>query len=232
MTLMAKLRRRELPAVPVSVEAHPTWPKHQQQLADLARVLAGTRASIDALVAERRDVTDALNEAQVAELLGEDTKAATGITASTHRRAEIDAQLAEARDRMRVQAEAVSRLEARSAGIRESVAAELRGEVDQAYVQLSGAVAEHFAALVPINRRLLELRQHHAQAATGAGLDGAIWFDKLIPGSRRTKLQCWVEHARGARHQSGAPMTDFPVRPLAALHLQVAKWRAEIRSGT
>ena len=196
MTLMAKLRRRELPAVPVSVEAHPTWLKHQQQLADLTRGLAATRASIDALDAERRDVTDALNEAQVAELLGEATKAAAGITASTQRRAEIDAQLAEARDRMRVQAEAVSRLEARSAGIRESVAAELQGEVDQAYAQLSEALAEHFAALVPINRRLLELRQHHAQAPTGTRLNDAIWFDELIPGPRRTKLQCWVEHAR------------------------------------
>jgi chromosome segregation ATPase len=189
MALMGKLRgRRDLPTVPAGVEAHPTWQKHQQQLADLTRVLTSTRALIDALDGERREVTAALSEAQVSDLLGEDTAAASRIAASTRRRAEIEAQLTEARDRMGVQAEAVSRLEARSAGIRESVAAELRGEVDRVYPELSEALAEHFAALVPINRQLIELRNRHGQAPTGAGLNAAIWFDELIPGPLRTKL--------------------------------------------
>ena len=78
-----------------------------------------------------------------------------------------------------MQAEAVAVIEARTAGIRDGIVLETRQLVERAYVALTTELAEHFAALAPVNARLLELRRAHGGRPTGADLDSAVWWDEL-----------------------------------------------------
>jgi hypothetical protein len=108
--------------------------------------------------------------------------------------------LRDARERIAVQAEAVATVEARTAGIREDIVRELRQRVERTYVALTTELAEHFAALAPVNARLLELRREHGGRPTGADLASAVWWDELGMGENRnqtpSKMAVWLAHAR------------------------------------
>ena len=195
MALM-KLRHRELPTIPPTVEQHETWLKHARQIADLERTLNRTRAAIVTLEEEHTQLETTLAEEQIAAVLGEDPTAGTRVTAGQRRQADIEQERADLRARDRIEAAALERLQARSDAIQSAIIPETQRDVNACYRQLSEQLGAHLAALVPINQRLFELQRQHGQVPSGEGLRGGIWFFELLPGPMRTKLACWIEHAR------------------------------------
>ena len=169
MTLMTKLRG--LPAVPPAVESHPSWLEHGKRLAALTAAVAATRAGVDALEQEHTRISATVSADSVLELLAEDPAAGERLAAGKRRLTEIDERLRDARARVAVQAEAIAVVEARTAGIRDGIVLEMRQRVERAYVALNTELAHHFAALAPVNARLLELRREHGGRPTGADLD-------------------------------------------------------------
>jgi len=196
MALMTKLRRRELPTVPPAVESHPQWLAHVNRVTALTAALAATRAGLTDLEQERIRISTTVSEDSVLELLAEDPAAGARLAAGKRRLTEIDARLIDARERERIQAEGITRLEERSDAIRAEIIPEIQRDVVATYKQLSELLGAQLAALVPINQRLFELQQQHGQVPSGEGLRGAIWWFELLPGPARTKLACWIEHAR------------------------------------
>ena len=162
-----------------------------------------TRATIAALEAESAHLGSTLAEEQIAAMLGDDPTAAARVTAGRRRQTAIDQERTDLRSRAGIEAAALERLQARSDAIRAAIIPEIQHDVVATYKQLSELLGAHLAALVPINQRLFELQQQHGQVPSGEGLRGAIWFNELLPGPARTKLACWIEHARAL----GIPVT-------------------------
>ncbi len=112
------------------------------------------------------------------------------------RQADLEQQRTDLRARERIEAEALTRLQARSEAIRAAIIPDLQRDVAATCKQLSELLGAHLAALVPINQQLFALQQQHGQAPSGEGLRGAVWFNELLPAPARSKLASWVEHAR------------------------------------
>jgi (p)ppGpp synthase/HD superfamily hydrolase len=193
---MAIMTKSRLPTIPPTVERHDTWLKHARQLADLEAALNTTRATIATLEHEHGQLGTTLAEEQIAAVLGDDPTAAARVTAGQRRQADLEQQRTDLRARERIEAAALERLQSRSDTIRAAIIPDLQRDVAATYKQLSELLGAHLAALVPINQQLFALQQQHGQAPSGEGLRGAILFNELLPGPARTKLACWIEHAR------------------------------------
>ena len=196
MAFLTKSRTRELPTIPAPVEQHETWLKHMRQIADLEAALTTTRTEIATLEDEYAQLEPTLAEEQIAAVLGDDPTAAARVTAGQRRQAAIDQERTDLRGREKIQATALERLQARGDAIQRAIIPEIQHAVDATYKQLSEQLGVHFAGMVSVNQRLFELQRQHGQVPSGEGLRGAIWWFELLPGPMRTKLACWIEHAR------------------------------------
>jgi|RhiMetdeSRZDD1v2_1073273.scaffolds.fasta_scaffold17605_12 DNA repair exonuclease SbcCD ATPase subunit len=197
MSLLGSVKRPgALPEIPPSVEEHPDWRRHEQDLARVDGKIAAARATIAQLTDEHTRAAAVLAEDRVQAALDDDSAVAR-VTVGRQRVGELERRLTEAREDLTTLEEARNRIAARSDKIQRRIAADLQKEVERVYRTLLQLLAAQFAALRPINDQLLELRHKHGQ--TSPLLVHAPFWGELSPrvvDSLPNKMSAWLAHAQ------------------------------------
>jgi chromosome segregation ATPase len=199
MSLLASVKRRgALPEIPPSVDEHPDWRRHEQDLARVDGKIAAARAAITQLTDEHTRTAVTLTEDRVQVALDDDDNAAAArVTAGRRAVAELERRMTEARDDLTTLEEARTRIAARSEEIQRRITADLQKDIERTYWALLQLLATHFAALRPVNDLLLELRHRHGQ--TSALLMNAPSWGELSPNvvnGLPNKMAAWLAHAQ------------------------------------
>ena len=109
-------KSKGLPEVPATIDQHPDWLRHAEQLQRLEQTAAASGSELARLEDERRTVKAALEEARVGILLGE-TQAGEQVSTHEHHLTQLDATIAATRERASVEQAAVRRIQERGVAI-------------------------------------------------------------------------------------------------------------------
>ena len=171
----------------ISVDDHPDWLRHQQQRNELATALTEANDDVTRLQRERVRAEHDVREADVLRLLGDNvaTMAPDAVAA--------DAAIATAQARVAIIAEALHRLDASGAGLRNVLTWQMRGPIEASARELVQNLAKALRDASALNDQLAALERHVAFHLVDVPVRSWRELDRL---NENSKLNLWLAAAQ------------------------------------